>query len=115
MYREHSYDKERKTHTWAVRGDNGGLHVWIRDSGRDDANFGRYLGGMESHYHSPPEYMENSPPHHDDCWLLGGPCWHDGTSMYVTEFWIPFWSDGDTDDAAMLDEVERHYLKRFGA
>lgn len=46
-------------------------------------------GGIETHYRTPPDYMRDDQPSHEHCWILGGKCWHDGSSLAATERWIP--------------------------
>lgn len=43
--------------------------------------------GLEIHYAAGhvPEYLDGNAPTNTDCWLIGGRCWHDGTSLYATE------------------------------
>lgn len=49
-------------------------------------------GGVESHFRSPPDYMAERPPSHHKCDALGGnPCWHDGSSTWAVEHFIPLW------------------------
>jgi hypothetical protein len=75
-------------HIWSVVGPKGAVHVWAR-ANHDEwiAEFGEHwIGGVERH--SPvPVYSFNDPdkPDHPDCFLLNGPCWHDGTSLYFSE------------------------------
>lgn len=70
-----------------------GMHFWVQDT--DDAArriLGqRHFGGLEIHYRKPTGYRQNEPPDNEDCWLLGGPCWHDGSSLAAEEIWIPKW------------------------
>jgi hypothetical protein len=44
-------------------------------------------GGVEYHHRAAPDYMKEQS--HEHCWILGGPCWHDGTSLWASEHWIP--------------------------
>lgn len=77
---------------YEVIGAKGGMHLHITDFGDDNPYVSeRYSGGLEVHYRSPPDYMTDRPPSHDVCWLLKCPCWHDGTSLYVSEVLIPKW------------------------
>ena len=72
-------------HMWTAVGPNGAVHVWAEPTSngfRDE----RYYGGVE--VHSPKPIYESvwaQEPSHTDCWLLHGPCWHDGTSLYFSE------------------------------
>jgi len=46
-------------------------------------------GGVEYHHRAAPEYLFGKDAAHEHCWILGGPCWHDGTSLWASEHWIP--------------------------
>ena len=48
--------------------------------------------GVEYHWkrHNRPEYYQDTDkPHHTDCTVTGGECWHDGTSLWAKEHWLP--------------------------
>jgi hypothetical protein len=79
--------RRSKEHTkgWAVVGSKGAVEFHIITSDTHPL-----VGGVETHYGSPPEYMNNEPPHHTDCPLIGT-CWHDGTSLWAEEYWIPLY------------------------
>lgn len=96
-------------HDWFVIGRKGAIHLHINDSGPE---YG-YSAGLECHYRSPPDYMENDAPSHDECWVLKCPCWHDGTSLYAQEFFLPIWQISPNDHEAMFRLLEREYEKRF--
>lgn len=53
-----------------------------------------YSSGLEFHYRTPPDYMKDKPPSHDECYLLKAPCWHDGTSLYAMERYEPLFLQG---------------------
>ena len=73
---------DRPEHIWALISDAGAIHIhaMLTELG------GRYewLGGIEVHSSTPFEYSK-AEPSHDRCWLLGKPCWHDGTSLGFSE------------------------------
>ncbi len=46
-------------------------------------------GGVEYHCRTAPDYMRDKTASHTHCFVLGGPCWHDGTSLWASEHWIP--------------------------
>ena len=81
-------------HTWTAVGSLGACHLMIRDVchtvGEEYGD--RYTGGVEIHFRSPPDHAKNDPPTSDQCWLLKCPCWHDGSSTEVTDYWVPFWA-----------------------
>ena len=67
---------------WSLANEHGGIHI---SAWRDSLGYERWMGGIECHWASPPDYYEGTEPHHDHCWLLGKPCWHDGSSLYFSE------------------------------
>lgn len=88
---------ETQPHMWTLKGLKGGIHIWAREN---DCKWqekwgGRYIGGVE--YHSPVpvyEWQTADNPDHADCFLLGGPCWHDGSSLYFSERIEPMLRNG---------------------
>ena len=90
---------------WCVIGARGAVDFHCMD---EPGPFGR-IGGVEHHMRTAPDYYEGKPADHTDCWLLGGPCWHDGTSLYATEFMIPL-LEREGEDALWL-QLEREYDK----
>jgi len=78
------YPEDRKE--WCVTGEYGSLCFWV--TAYKDSHY----GGVESHYNekSRPEYLSEKDPSHDDCHANGGKCWHDGTSLWASEYWIPY-------------------------
>lgn len=104
-------------HVWTVIGRHGAIHFHVSDMGEDRSRqYGtdRYSGGLECHYRMPPDYMGNQAPSQDTCWLLGQPCWHDGTSLYASERVIPFWICAPHDHERMFQFLIGEYEGRFG-
>lgn len=95
-----------KQHVWTCIGRMGALHLHISEQPS-----GECYGGLEIHYRHPPDYMSNHAPH-EKCWLIGGPCWHDGTSLYVTETVIPMWHQIKDHDY-WFKWMEGEYVDRF--
>lgn len=83
---KHSYTMGKDGPYWALVGPDGGIHIWARPVSPDRQSFReeRFIGGVEVHYRKQPSWAD-AEPHHEDCWLIGGPCWHDGTSLYFSE------------------------------
>jgi len=83
---------EHLEHQYQLIGQGGGVHLHITEYSKDFAKEykKKYTGGIECHFRNPPEYMENTPPTYDDCFLLKAPCWHDGSSLFVEEQIIPY-------------------------
>jgi hypothetical protein len=99
----------RCTHQWTCVGRHGALHLHINE-GTDQ--FGP-SGGIEIHYRAPPDYMANDAPSHDECWLLKQPCWHDGSSLQASEYWIPRWMAAPHEHSEMFRRLEAEYRSRF--
>ena len=80
----YAYNAERKTHSWAVVGEQGGVHIRATLMPDSAAQLfgGRFCGGVECHWRQAPDWAAHEAPSHDHCWLLKGPCWHDGSSLY---------------------------------
>ena len=106
-YKVDIFDK-RVTHTWSLVNDNGGVHIWgrvIKYTGFAD----EWLGGVECHWPKPPEGYGSwfgDEPTQKHCWLLDGPCWHDGTSLYFSERVAPMlpgvWRDDPNEMTATI-------------
>ncbi len=93
-------------HVWTIVGSIGAIHLHITDRGEDKgpANYrDRYYGGLEVHYRQSPD---GRAPDHEMCPILHGPCWHDGSSLAVSEIWIPRWIARPTDHDAMFAALE---------
>ncbi len=102
-------------HLWSMVGAKGAVHLHISDLGEQfEQDHGRrYTGGIETHWRSPPDYMQDQPPSQDECWLLHCPCWHDGSSLQVIEFWIPRWLAAPNDHDAMFALLESEMARQF--
>lgn len=92
MSMDYAYQRQdqggRITHMWTLKGPLGGVHIWARPEDAEWAEkWGKYYcGGVERHSPRPVyDWEKQDEPHHADCFLLGGPCWHDGTSLYFSE------------------------------
>lgn len=90
-------------HRWEIVGARAGAHLSIRPYKSGDKI--EHSAGLEMHYRNPPAYMGDCAPSHNRCFLLEGPCWHDGTSMYAQERFVPLFLDGDED--AIFSEMIR--------
>lgn len=77
---------------WAVTCEFGSLSFWATPVRAESiAVYGdTHYGGVETHYNekSKPDYLGDGS-YHDDCMSNGGKCWHDGTSLWAIEYWIP--------------------------
>ena len=52
-------------------------------------------------------------PQTEKCWLIGGPCWHDGASLYAQETIIPYWLREPDNHERMFRFLEQDYTDRF--
>ena len=71
---------------YSLVGAKGGMNLHItgpHNSGGSD----HWTAGLETHSRTPMHGDE--APSHDECWLLKCPCWHDGTSSYAEETYLP--------------------------
>jgi len=69
------------------------------------------VGGVEFHRPTPETYQDQVKPDHESCWILGGRCWHDGTSLWASEYWVPLLErDGER---AIWDALHVEYRRRF--
>lgn len=95
---------------WMLVGPRGAVDFHCSHAS-DRYTFGR-IGGIEEHHRTPPSYMREEQPSHEHCWILGGKCWHDGSSLYASEVLIPLLErDGE---AAIWKQLDCEYRKRFG-
>ena len=84
-YEYHSENEREPRHVWTAVGASGGVHIWATEKSDDMVRSfgGRFYGGIECHWRKPR--YDTAGPDHDNCWLLNGPCWHDGSSLYFDE------------------------------
>lgn len=80
--------KSPKDTAFCIVNDLGGIHFWFMEY-EVDGNVNR-VGGVEIHRSSAADYQRGEP-HHENCWLLNGPCWHDGSSLMAQDTYIPMW------------------------
>lgn len=92
-------------HQWAIVGFGGGAHLHIRPYVRDGIT--EYSAGLEMHFAAPPVYSKDKAPSHVPCWLIKVPCWHDGTSLYAQEYFVPLFRRGQPDHELIFGEMER--------
>ena len=97
-------------HTYSVIGGKGAVHFHVTEIRRSDDEC--VSAGLEFHHREPPEYMKDDAPH-EKCWLIGGACWHDGTSLYAQDKIVPVWQDERHDTEAFLKTIEYEYKKHF--
>jgi hypothetical protein len=77
---------------YSLVGARGGLNLHV--TGPHTYDGGEHWGaGLELHSRTP--LHGDTAPTHDECWLLKCPCWHDGTSLYAQEHFLPMVIAGD--------------------
>lgn len=97
-------------HMWQLVGPDGGIHFTanINEEYRDTC-------GLEFHHAPSSNYRCDEAPDHVNCWLIGGPCRHDGSSLYASEtLWPmikPMLANGDhqTIFRFLEGEYDRHF------
>jgi hypothetical protein len=83
-YRHHKYVWSKPygsvNHDWSFVGPLGAInfHVSITEGYSPSC-------GLEFHHTPLAQYRPDDAPDHINCPLTGGPCWHDGTSLYASE------------------------------
>jgi hypothetical protein len=82
----------RWEHSYEIVGGLGGAHLHFSGPHKIGEREERWSAGLELHSRAP---LDEGPPSHDRCWLLECPCWHDGTSLYAEEHFLPMFLDGD--------------------
>ncbi len=100
-------------HSFEIIGQRGALSLHVSDSGAG-VHFERFNGGLEMHWRECPEHRYGDAPDHDRCSSLQAPCWHDGTSLYVSDVIVPQFAPFD-DPRAVLSFLEQEYHNRFHA
>jgi len=111
---EYTYSKphNHERHCWVCIGRHGAMQFHVAGPYTyEGAN--EWGGGLETHYRSPPDYMANNAPSHDQCHILKSPCWHDGTSLYARERLIPEWLADRHNHDAIFEMLKREYRKTF--
>ena len=99
-------------HAWVVRGQVMCLELWITEPG--PALGIEPQAGLESHYLIRPPWVQDEAPHHTSCSITGGDCWHDGTSLYAMEYYLPMWRPCRDPADQFWDDLE-YDLKRYEA
>jgi hypothetical protein len=93
---------------YAVVGKLGGVHFWISPlPAAASLPGGSHYGGVEYHRAHPPA---GKPHSNIACWLLSGnPCYHDGSSLYAEEVYLPSLLDFGED--AIWRRLEMDYQR----
>ena len=99
-------------HRWELRGPEGGIHFHVSISKSGDYPPGC---GLEVHRCAPAHSQRGEAPHHIDCPVTGGRCWHDGTSLYASETLWPMFEQWlrEGDHASIFRALEGEYNGHF--
>jgi hypothetical protein len=99
-------------HHWELVGPSGAIHFHVNIM--DDQQY-QPTAGLEFHHPAGHPTYAGQAPHHLKCWLTGGACWHDGTSLYAREHVWPmvegYLRAGD--HQAIFRILEREYCQHF--
>lgn len=100
-------------HKWETVGPKGAVHFtanyYKNDTGDEPSC------GLEFHHFEAGEHFIGQAPHHLDCPLTGGRCWHDGTSLYASETLWPRikYSLKDGEHDVVFGILQYEYTSRF--
>ena len=75
----------------------------------------QYSSGLEFHHRAMPTDRGDVAPSHPDCIYTGGPCWHDGASLYAEEELLPIWKGRKDNPLMVLRMVLSEYESRFNS
>lgn len=96
-------DTPNKRFIWSVVGPCGGIHIWGQFI--EESSFGeKCYGGIEIHSNN-PLYGDEDEPSQKDCWLIKGPCWHDGSSLYFSENIQPLIESYENEPGKITDSI----------
>lgn len=101
-----------RQHTYELVGRDGAIHFHVTESLRAQHPLPSHYGGLEEHRRVCPA-GDDRPPTHTACRLLGGNCWHDGTSSYASEVLIPRWQLDFPDHDSVFRWLTYEYNSRF--
>ena len=96
---------------WCLVGPRGAIDFHCTNADHRIAREFWRSGGLEIHRREPDGYQRGEGASNDHCWLLDGPCWHDGSSLYATEQLIPLLENFGED--ALWERLESEYRHRF--
>lgn len=99
---------------WCVTCSHGSISFWYAECSEESKMiFGdKGYGGVETHYNekSKPDYL-GVGSFHEQCMQNNGKCWHDGTSLWASEYWIPYVMPNG--DEAIWRKLENTALEIF--
>lgn len=93
-------------HSFAVIGPKGAVEFWFHTDDMECSGFEKHSRTGAGHWDS------DTTPSHPSCGLLDGqPCWHDGTSLWASEYWVPGYEAAGED--WVWNRLERAYAEQF--
>lgn len=100
---------------YVAEGRHGACEFWVRElpSGRPGIGVSdeSYSCGFEVHSPTP---TRDGPPDHQECWALTGRCcWHDGTSSWARDSWLPMWLENPNNHEIVFNRLALEYRRRF--
>jgi len=101
MKRVRTREGDKHSEGWAVVGELGAMEFWMFTPLREYGG-----GGVEAHLSAPRGYK------HEHCDILNAPCWHDGTSLWASEHWIPMYQA--CGEEWVYQELEARYADFMG-
>mgnify|MGYP001580033279 FL=1 len=100
------------SHVWQCIGGQGAVHLHISGPHHYD-NLDHWSAGIEFHSRFPRNGQEHDAPSHDMCEVLKAPCWHDGSSLYASEHYLPIWVASPHGHEALFQNLANEYRKFF--
>lgn len=67
-------------HQWSLVGSLGGIEFHFLAKDYEDISSDNFLCNLEFHH-----FSGEGAPDHLKCSIIGGPCWHEWTTLYATE------------------------------
>ena len=99
---------------YRVEGRDGACEFWVRTSPFTSVGQREHYGGFEVHRAAPA--IDDGPPDHGRCEALSErACWHDCSSLYAEEYWVPKWERDKNDHEGIFRSLVGEYRTRFGA
>lgn len=100
------------SHIYSVVGAVGAVHLRITEGSPDKHGRRTHYAGVEFHSRTPPDGSHDAPSQ-DRCWLLEGPCWHDGSSLWAEEHFLPLWLHDPHNHKEVFLSLQRAYREQF--
>lgn len=106
---DYQYDKPR--HRYLCIGGNGVVAFNIREL-NTSGDEPEYSGGVEFYSRTPFAFRPHDAPiGHID--FVGGPAWHEGSSLLAEEKFIPAWRRDPNDHEFIFQLLTQQYMRQF--